>query len=111
MNKLFKKYPVSHGGRVPKLCSRMGRGGTRPCQPPALRHYHKNYLSVLALFMTLQLFAAVDDHWDDQFGSPGVDSGTVYAITQSGTNVYIGGSFAAVGESEVGGSCALDLSN
>jgi hypothetical protein len=42
-------------------------------------------------------FAPGDDYWDDRFvGPPGVD-GSVFAIAVSGSNVYVGGSFALAG--------------
>jgi hypothetical protein len=62
-------------------------------------------------FTALHLFGAAEDHWDDQFGAPGVDSGTVYAIRQVGGNVYIGGSFAAAGEAVSAGIARFDGTN
>ncbi len=61
--------------------------------------------------MTLRLSAAVDDHWDDMFGAPGVDTGTVYAIEGNGSDVYVGGTLTAAGEAVSPGIAKWDGAN
>jgi hypothetical protein len=69
------------------------------------------FLGTFILFTAFHLLAAPDDHWDDQFGPPGIDNGTVYAILKSGTNVYVGGAFGAVGEALSPGIAKFDGTN
>ena len=50
----------------------------------------------LLLSLTLPVFAAEDDHWDDQFAGPGAE-GAMLTVVANGTDVYVGGLFSVVG--------------
>ena len=48
------------------------------------------------LFIAASVLAADNDHWDDQFGAPGVDQ-LVMTIATNGNYVYVGGGFGIAG--------------
>src|SRR6266478_9618860 len=49
---------------------------------------------IIAIFCSfvVSTFADGDEHWDDQFGPPGADN-AVFAMTPSGSDLYVGGFF------------------
>src|SRR5690349_5654283 len=64
----------------------------------------------LLAICTERAFAAVDDHWDTQFGAPGAD-GVVYRIVSSGSDVYLTGTFTSAGEAGCVGIAKWDGAN
>ncbi len=42
--------------------------------------------------------ASADTNWNDRFGLPGVQGGTVSAVVVDGSNVYVGGTFTSAGD-------------
>ena len=64
-------------------------------------------LLLLSLPASSNLRAAEDDHWDNQFGQPGVE-GVLVMVQANGTDVYVGGMFDRIGEAITSGIAKWD---
>ena len=69
------------------------------------------FAAILLSSFAMNLAAADNDHWDAQFGAPGIDGGTVYCVEPNGNDIYMGGVFNAAGGAVSSGIARWDGSN
>src|SRR5258708_31830402 len=68
----------------------------------------------IGLFLPLATIAAVSDdqHWDNQFGPPGVNGqGNAYGIAVIGNKVYVDGYITAAGNTKANSVAGFDGTN